>query len=144
MKHCLVTNIVLSGQMVPNMFWRTKCFTLFDQMFDIQILSSTIKQGFQTGKMVGHQTVLPFWTRLKKVTTQAHKKRLTGCVIWWVYQQWCVDINGKDYIDKKKKKMFWCKNIFGKESCQLAKMPARISAKILKELISILVVHCCM
>ena len=35
-KHCFVTkqvDVVLSGQTVSDMFERTKCFTMFDQMF---------------------------------------------------------------------------------------------------------------
>lgn len=64
-RHCLATKHVdatLSGQAVSNTFERTKCFTMFDQMFDfVQILLNAIQHG-QTrcpnGKMTGQQTIL--------------------------------------------------------------------------------------
>lgn len=44
-KHCLVTkqvDFLLSGQTVSYKFERTKCFTVFEQIFDVgQILSNT-------------------------------------------------------------------------------------------------------
>ena len=44
-------DVVLNGQTVTNIFERTKCCTMLDQIFDVvQILSNTIKQGVQTGK----------------------------------------------------------------------------------------------
>ena len=51
--------------------------------------------------MFGHQTSsFPLGQGLKKVTTQAHKKRLIGCVylVNLMAVMGC-DVNGKDCID---------------------------------------------
>ena len=58
-KPCLVTNVLLSSQMVSNMFlqsnfWRCSNFVKQDQTM------------FQNRKMFGHQTMFPIWTGFKE------------------------------------------------------------------------------